>query len=65
MQDDAEYAVCEKKSLDENFKYLKWLFGNPRERSWHILSIFACFALSSLNPAKNSLKPVQFVISCL
>ena len=29
MQDDAEYAVCEKKSLDEIFKYLKWLFGNP------------------------------------
>ena len=30
MKDDAEYAVCETKSLDENFEYLKQMFGNPR-----------------------------------
>ena len=30
MKDDAKYAVCETKSLDEYFQYLKWLFGNPR-----------------------------------
>ena len=30
MKDDAEYAVCDLKNLDDNFKYLKWLFGNPR-----------------------------------
>ena len=27
MKDDAYYAVCETKSLDENYKYLKWFFG--------------------------------------
>ena len=30
-----------------------------------MLSIFACFALGSLNPAKISLYPVHFAISCL
>ena len=30
VKDDAKYAVCESKTIDENFKYLKTLFGNPR-----------------------------------
>ena len=30
VKDDAEYTVCESKSLAENFEYLKKMFGNPR-----------------------------------
>ena len=30
VKEDAKYAVCESKTIDENFKYLKTLFGNPR-----------------------------------